>query len=998
MEGRIVSQFERALTVTVNDIEHIESQTYNGVGVIKVFFHPSANLQTSLAQVVAIAQTVLTSFPPGATPPLVLQYNASTVPILQLALSSKTLAEHELFDLANSFMRTQLATVQGAVLPYPFGGKFRQVMVDLDSRALQAKGLSPQNIVTALNQQNLILPTGTVKIGTLEYDVALNGSPKTIKEMNELPIKTMPGGSTIYIGDVAHVRDGFTPQSNIVRHDGHRAVLLSILKYGNASTLDIVDRVKAEVPRILAGLPPELELQTALDQSLFVRAAVDGVIHEAILAGCLTALMILLFLGSWRSTLIIAVSIPLAMLTSLSILSALGETINIMTLGGLALAVGILVDDATVEIENINRQLALGKPIQQAILDGARQIAVPTFVSTLCICIVFVPMFLLTGVARYLFVPLAEAVVFAMLASYFFSRTVVPTLAKYLLRAQDHTEASEPGRWNLLGRIHRGFEHMFSQLRDRYQGMLKRCLNVPLAFIALFLLGCVTSAALLPFVGRDFFPTVDAGQFKLHLRAKTGTRIEETARLCDLVETDIRTVIPANELETIIDNIGLPASGTNLSYNNSGTVGPADADIIVSLKADHRPTDEYIRKLRQRLPESFPGVVFYFLPADIVSQILNFGLPAPIDIQVVGRNIDANRKFALDLLEKLKQVTGIADLRIQQPMDQPKFDLTVDRTKAQQVGLSQKDVATSLLVALSGSFQTNPNFFLNWKNGVSYQVITQAPQYKIDSLQALANIPITGETGAKSEILGSLATLNRGAERAVASHWNVQPVIDIYGGVQSRDLGSVADEVKRIVDGSVKDLPKGSRLVVRGQIETMQSSFTGLLLGLIFAIVLIYLLIVVNFQSWLDPFIIITALPAALAGIVWMLFVTHTTVSVPALTGAIMAMGIATANSILIVSFAREQLADGLDSVSAALQAGFTRFRPVLMTALAMMIGMVPMSLGLGEGGEQNAPLGRAVIGGLLFATIATLFFVPTVFAVIHGWRARRRPPAPIPA
>jgi multidrug efflux pump subunit AcrB len=998
MEGRIVSQFERAMTVTVNDIEHIESQTYNGVGVIKVFFHPSANLQTSLAQIVAIAQTVIGAYPPGATPPLVLQYNASTVPILQLALSSKTLAEHELNDLANSFMRTQLATVQGAVLPFPYGGKFRQVMVDLDSRALQAKGLSPLDVVNALNQQNLILPTGTVKIGTLEYDVALNGSPRTIKEMNELPIKTVQGGSTIYIGDVAHVRDGFTPQTNIVRHDGQRAILLSILKYGNASTLDIVDRVKAEVPRMLAGLPPELELQTALDQSIFVRAAVDGVIHEAILAGCLTALMILLFLGSWRSTLIIAVSIPLAMLTSLSILSALGETINIMTLGGLALAVGILVDDATVEIENINRQFALGKPIQQAILDGARQIAVPTFVATLCICIVFVPMFLLTGVARYLFVPMAEAVVFAMLASYFFSRTVVPTLAKYLLRAEDHTNVKEPGRWDLLPRFHGRFEHMFSQLRGRYHAVLQRCLNVPLLFIGLFLLGCVTSAALLPFVGRDFFPTVDAGQFKLHLRAKTGTRIEETARLSDLVEAEIRAVIPADELETIIDNIGLPASGTNLSYNNSGTVGPADADIIVSLKGNHRPTDEYVRALRRRLPESFPGVVFYFLPADMVSQILNFGLPAPIDIQVIGRSLDANRKFALDLLEKLKQVTGIADLRIQQPMDQPKFDLTVDRTKAQQVGLSQKDVATSLLIALSGSFQTNPNFFLNWKNGVSYQVITQAPQYKIDSLQELSNIPITGETGAKSEILGSLATVSRGSERAVASHWNVQPVIDIYGGVQGRDLGGVADEVKKIVDASVKDLPKGSRLAVRGQVETMQSSFTGLLLGLIFAIVLIYLLMVVNFQSWLDPFIIITALPAALAGIVWMLFVTHTTVSVPALTGAIMAMGIATANSILVVSFARERLQEGADALTATMEAGFTRFRPVLMTALAMIIGMVPMSLGLGEGGEQNAPLGRAVIGGLLFATVATLFFVPVVFSVIHGWRARGRALAPVAA
>ncbi|HTT41170.1 MAG TPA: efflux RND transporter permease subunit [Burkholderiales bacterium] len=996
MEGRIVSQFERALTVTVNDIEHIESQTYNGTGVIKVFFHPSANIQTSLAQVVAISQTVLNNFPPGAVPPLILQYTASTVPILQLALSSKSLAEHELNDLANSFMRTQLATVQGAVLPFPYGGKVRQVLVDIDSRALQAKGLSPQDVVNTLNLQNLILPTGTVKIGPLEYDVALNGSPKSIQEMNELPIKTVQG-STIYLRDVAHVRDGFVPQQNVVRHDGQRAVLLTILKYGNASTLDIVDRVKAEIPRMQAALPPALELQTALDQSLFVRAAVHGVMYEAILAGCLTALMILLFLGSWRSTLIIAVSIPLAMLTSMSILSALGETINIMTLGGLALAVGILVDDATVAIENMSQHLEQGKSLEQAILDGAQQIAIPTFVSTLCICIVFVPMFLLTGVARYLFVPMAEAVVFAMLASYFFSRTLVPTLAKYLLRAEDHGESKrKPSRWNVLGRVHHGFEAGFARVRTSYRGLLERAMATPLVFIGLFLAGCAASVVLLPFVGSDFFPSVDAGQFKLHVRAKTGTRIEETARLCDLVEADIRNVIPPSEVETILDNIGLPTSGTNLSYNNSGTAGPADADIIVSLKSGHRPTDEYIRMLRRQLPESFPGVVFYFLPADIVSQILNFGLPAPIDIQVVGRDIEGNRKYALALLEKLKQVTGIADLRIQQPFDQPKLDLAVDRTKAQQIGLSQKDVATNLLVALSGSFQTSPSFYLNWKNGVSYQVITQAPQYRIDSLQTLANIPITGTGRAQPEILGNVASLTRGAERAVISHWNVQPVIDIYGGVQQRDLGGVADDVTAIVGESKKDLPKGSRLILRGQMETMHSSFTGLLFGLVFAIVLVYLLLVVNFQSWLDPFIIITALPAALAGIVWMLFVAHTRVSVPALTGAIMAMGIATANSILVVSFARERLQGGWDAVASAIDAGFTRFRPVLMTALAMIIGMVPMSLGLGEGGEQNAPLGRAVIGGLLLATVATLFFVPVVFATIHGWRAGRQSETPV--
>ncbi len=991
MEGRIVSNFERAMSATVSDIERIESQTYNGVGVVKVFFHQGANIQTGLAQVVAISQTMLVAFPPGATPPLILQYNASTVPILQLALSSKTLAEHELFDLANAFMRTQLATVQGAVLPFPYGGKFRQVMVDIDSRALQAKGLSPLDVVNAVNAQNLILPTGTAKIGTLEYDVALNGSPKTVAELNDLPIRTGPAG-TIYIRDVAHVRDGFQPQTNIVRHDGHRAVLLTILKYGKASTLDIVDRVRAELPRIKAGLPPELEMETALDQSLFVRAAVDGVIREAVLAGCLTALMILLFLGSWRSTLIIAVSIPLAILTSLTVLSALGETINIMTLGGLALAVGILVDDATVAIENISQHLEQGKALDEAILDGAQQIAIPTFVSTLSICIVFVPMFLLTGVARYLFVPMAEAVVFAMLASYFFSRTLVPTLAKYMLRIgvleHGHPRLSR----NPFVRFHHSFEHRFEAARNRYRDLLQRSMRHQKFFILLFLIGCVASAALLPWVGRDFFPSVDTGQFTLHVRAKTGTRIEETARLCDLVEIEIRKLIPPAELRTILDNIGLPSSGTNLSYNNSGTTGPADADIIVSLNKGHRPTDEYVRLLRQKLPELFPGTTLYFLPADIVSQILNFGLPAPIDIQVIGRNVQGNRQFTLKLLERLKQIPGIADLRVQQAFDQPRLDVAVDRTRAQQAGYSQHDVASSLLIALSGSFQTSPNFWLNPINGVSYNIITQAPQYRIDSLQALANIPLTASSGAaQPQILGNLATIGRSAERAVISHWNVQPTLDIFGSVQGRDLGGVADEINRIVGTSLKELPKGSRLIMRGQIETMQSSFDGLLFGLIFAIVLVYLLMVVNFQSWLDPFIIITALPAALAGIVWMLFATATTMSVPALTGAIMAMGIATANSILVVSFARQQLRAGADSASAAVEAGFSRFRPVLMTALAMVIGMVPMALGMGEGGEQNAPLGRAVIGGLVFATGATLFFVPVVFALIHGWLARGR-------
>ena len=994
MEGRIISSFERAMTATVNDIEHIESQTSNGVGVVKVFFHPSANIQTSLAQIVAVSQTMLGYFPQGTTPPLILQYSASTVPILSLALSSKSMAEHELNDTANSFMRTQLATVQGAVMPTPYGGKTRQVMVDIDPKLLQAKGLAPQDVVAALGQQNLILPTGLVKIGTLEYDVALNGSPRSVKELNDLPVRTVAGAGTVYIRDVANVRDGFQPQTNIVRHDGERAVLLTVLKYGSASTLDIVDRVKAELPRMQAALPPALIIQTALDQSLFVRAAVDGVIFEAVLAACLTALMILLFLGSWRSTLIIAITIPLSILTSIAILSALGETINIMTLGGLALAVGILVDDATVAIENISQHLEQGKALEPAILEGAQQIAVPTFVSTLCICIVFVPMFLLTGVARYLFVPLAMAVVFAMLASYFFSRTLVPTLAKYLLRAHYGADAAEPGRWNLAAHVHRGFEAGFARLRSGYRAALLRSMGRPLLFAAAVLVGCAVSAALLPWVGRDLFPAVDAGQFKLHLRAKTGTRIEETARLCELVEAHIRSSVPAQELDSILDNIGMPSSGTNLTYNNSGTIGPADADIIVSLKQGHRPTETYIRALRAQLPQEFPGISFAFLPADIVSQILNFGLPAPIDIQVIGRNVEANRKFALDLLERIKSVPGIADLRIQQPFDQPRLDVAVDRTKAHQAGFTERDIASNLLITLSGSFQTSPTFFLNPKTGVSYNVITQAPPYRMDSLQALANIPINAAGGTQSDILGSFATVTRGVERALVSHWNVQPVIDLYASVQGRDLGGVADEVTRIVEDSMKDLPKGARLIVRGQVETMLSSFKGLLWGLIFAIVLVYLLMVVNFQSWLDPFIIITALPAALAGIVWMLFVTHTTLSVPALTGAIMAMGIATANSILVVSFARERLQAGDDATSAAVEAGFNRFRPVLMTALAMIIGMLPMSLGLGEGGEQNAPLGRAVIGGLLFATLATLFFVPVVFAAIHRWRVRGRAPA----
>jgi len=990
MGDRITSVTERALTTLVDDIEHIESQSLNGIVVVKVFFQPNANINRAIAQVTAISQTQLRFLPPGTTPPLVIAYNASTVPILQLALSSHSLSEQQLFDYGANFIRTRLITVPGAAVPFPYGGKQRQVQVDLNTTALQSKGLSPLDVVNAISAQNLILPSGTAKIGPFEYNVKMNGSPETIAELNNLPIKTV-GSTTIYIRDVAHVRDGFPPQTNIARVDGERATLLTIQKAGNASTLDIISGIKGMLPQIESGLPTALRIRMLADQSLFVLASIHGVLREAIIAACLTGLMILVFLGSWRSTLIIAVSIPLSILTSIICLSALGETINIMTLGGLALAVGILVDDATVEIENINRNIALGKEIEHAILDGAQQIAVPAFVSTLAICIVFVPMFFLTGVARYLFVPLAEAVSFAMLASYLLSRTVVPTMAKYLLRGHE-AEASHLAErsGNPLVRMQIRFEEGFEGFRERYHRLLERSMHRRRAFLVGFLAVCVASLVLLvPWLGQDFFPSVDSGQFKLHLRARTGTRIEETARLCDLVEQSIREQIPPDQVSSIIDNIGLPYSGINLSYSTSAPIGPADADILVSLAEKHRPTEKYVHDLRVTLANDFPGVSFAFLPADIVSQILNFGLPAPIDIQLIGYDLEGNRQFADQLLQRLRYVPGTVDMRIQQPFDQPRLHIYVDRTKADMVGFTQRDVASNLLISLSGSFQTSPAFWLNPKNGVSYAVATQTPQYRVDSLQGLENIPVTGSSKATPQILGSLATITRGAEAGVVSHYDIQPVIDIYGSVQGRDLGAVSRDVKRIIEEMRKDLPRGTQLVVRGQVQTMRSSYLGLLGGLVFSILLVYLLIVVNFQSWLDPFIIIAALPAALAGIAWFLFVTGTTLSVPALTGSIMCMGVATANSILVVSFAKEQMEEGKDALGAALQAGFTRFRPVLMTALAMIIGMVPMALGLGEGGEQNAPLGRAVIGGLLCATAATLFFVPVLFSVLHGWRTR---------
>jgi len=988
MANRLVVLNERSLTLTVNDIEHIESESLNGTAVIKIFFQPGANIATALSQATAMCQTQLRQMPPGTTPPFIMQYSASSVPILRIGLSGQGLSEQRLFDLGANFIRVQLADVEGAAIPWPLGGKQRQVQVDLNTEALQAKGLSPNDIVNAINVQNLILPSGTSKIGQYEYDVETNGSPLTTAELNDLPVKTV-GNTVIYIHDVAQVRDGFPPQTNIVRVNGQRAALMTVLKTGNASTLDIISRIKAELPMIQKGLPPQLQTHFLADQSLFVRAAIQGVIREMLIAALLTAAMILLFLGSWRSTVIIAVSIPLSILTSLTVLSALGQTINIMTLGGFALAVGILVDDATVEIENINRNIAMNKEILQAILDGASQIAVPAFVSTLAICIVFVPMFFLTGVARHLFIPLAEAVSFAMLASYLLSRTLVPTMARYLLRGHEHdadaSSLAAQARRHLLARLQLRFEHAFERLRGRYKRGLQVCLHHR-ARLALGVIGAALASFLLfPWLGQDFFPRVDSGQFTLHLRAPTGTRIEETARLCDMVEATIRQEVPPQEITSIIDNVGLPYSSVNLSYSNSAPIGTGDADILVSLTHDHHPVAEYLRRLRLRLAREYPGVTFYVLASDMVSQILNFGLPAPINVQVVGQQLAANRQFADTLVGRIKRVPGVVDLHVQEPFNLPRLQIDIDRTRTAQVGFTPRDVANNLLVSLSGSFQTTPTFWLDPKTGVSYSITTQTPQYRVDSLQDLEDIPVTNSTGAPPQILSNLASISRASSMAAVSHYNVQPVINIYGSAQGRDLGGVAGEIDRIVEASQKDLPRGSRTIVRGQIETMRSSFAGLLAGLVFSIVLVYLLIVVNFQSWLDPLIIISALPTALAGIVWFLFSTHTTISVPALIGSVMCVGVATSNSILVVSFAKEKLAEGLNASAAALEAGFTRFRPVIMTALAMIIGMVPMALGFGEGAEQNAPLGRAVIGGLLFATVATLFFVPTVFSIMHG-------------
>jgi multidrug efflux pump subunit AcrB len=1127
MASRIVLTTERVAQTTVNDVEHTESQSLNGIGVVKYFFQPKADERLSYGQITGISQTQLKNLPPGTTPPFILAYNASTVPIIQLALSSDSMSESEIFDVANNEIRTALATVPGASIPYPYGGKQREVQVDLDPQALRSKGLSGGDVVSAISAQNLILPAGTQKIGELEYFIGVNASPLKIEEMNDLPINGSNGQVT-YIRDVAHVYDGAPPQTNIARLEGKRAALMTVLKNGSASTLDIINSIKSKLPQIQQLAGSALKIEPIGDQSVFVRASISGVVREATIAACLTGLMILLFLGSWRSTLIIFFSIPLSILASIACLAALGETINIMTLGGLALAVGILVDDATVTIENINSHLEEGAEVRAAILEGARQIALPALVSTLSICIVFVPMFLLAGIAKYLFVPMAEAVVFAMLASYLLSRTLIPTLAMYWLKkhegggekkadggqdgqqdgdsgaraegrsdgqpderhegqqdaqggAQGHgqggkgqkgsdeqpregevSEASvaraidqqaaerkaaeekaaadekarqkravEEARRNQRGhgfggkvlgvlrkpldwmkRFQQGFEHRFERIRGGYHRILEAAMHSGMRFAALFLAAMVLSAILafplghyLPGLGQDFFPIVDAGQIKLHFRARTGLRIEETAALCDAVEAKIRQVIPGKELESVVDNIGLPYSGINLAYSTSAPVGPNDADIFIALKPDHKPSAGYQRTLRAALAESFPSVTFAFLPADIVSQTLNFGLPSPIDVQVSGKDVEADRNYADELLQKMRAIPGAVDLRVQQPYDYPKFDVTVDRAKAQELGLTQLNVASNMLVSLSGSFQTSPSFWIDPKSGTQYQVVAQTPQSRLDTLNDLQTTPITGSnsssassssaalqaaassplSGANSQLLANVATVRRDVAPAVVSHYDAQTVFDIYGSADGADLGFIASEVNKILKDTKGHVPKGSQVAVRGQVQTMTESFNGLLLGLLGAILLVYLLIVVNFQSWLDPFIIITALPAALAGIVWMLFLSHTTVSVPALTGAIMCMGVATANSVLVISFARERMDAGDDAFTAASQAGFSRFRPVMMTALAMIIGMIPMALSLGEGAEQNAPLGRAVIGGLVFATVATLLFVPTVFVLIHG-------------
>jgi multidrug efflux pump subunit AcrB len=981
MEGRLTTPFEKAATTLVDNIEHMESTTYNGVSVIKLFLQPGASVDTANAQVTAVSQYELRQLPPGTLPPEIINFSASSVPILQLGVSGKGLDEQQLADLSQNAVRPQLVTVPGAVLPLPYGGKSPQISVNMDQNLMQSKGVSPGDLLAALNAQNVVMPSGTAKVGPVEYDVRTNSAPRTIDELDMLPIKKV-NGAIVYVRDVATVSSGYAFQTNIVRQDGHRGVLITVLKAGNASTLSVVKGIRALLPRVLQIVPPNFKITALSDQSVFVRGAVSGVIREAVIAAALTALMILLFLGSWRSTIIIAISIPLSILSSVIVLSLVGQTINTMTLGGLALAVGILVDDATVTIENIERFLENGYELREAILEGAAQIAVPALVSTLCICIVFLPMFFLEGVSRYLFAPLAEAVMFAMIASYILSRTLVPTLAMYLLRPKEHGATRNP-----LVHFQRAFEAGFERVRGGYQVLLTRLVFARRLFVPAFLGICLCGFVLLPFLGQDFFPSTDSGEFILHMRARTGTRIEETARLADQIEASIRSKIPGREVNNILDNLGLPYSPYNTMHLTSGVIGAEDGDILVSLNEKHHPTANYVRQLRRDLPREFPGTEFYFLPADITTQILNFGLPAPIDIQLQSDDVEASTRQATAMLDELRQVPGLTDLRIQQPMDYPTLNVDVDRTKAEQGGYTTRDVAQSMLNSLSSSFQITPMFFLNYKNGVAYNLAAQTPQYHMNTLQDIQNIPVSSSLAAPRatpEVLGDLTSIQRGHEMAVVSHYNIRRVIDIYGAVQDRDLGAVAKRVEAIIHRHQNQLPRGMFVTLRGQVQTMRSSYLSLLGGLAFAIVLVYMLIVVNFQSWLDPFIIITALPAALAGIVLFLFLTHTTLSVPALMGAIMCMGVATANSILVVAFAKSRLAENGDAILAAIEAGATRFRPVCMTALAMIIGMVPMALGLGDGGEQNAPLGRAVIGGLMCATVATLVFVPAVFAMLH--------------
>ncbi|WP_415752929.1 efflux RND transporter permease subunit [Pseudomonas putida] len=983
MAGRISTVFQRLLTASVNDIEHIESNTYPGVGVVKIFFQPGVDIAVANAQITAASQVALRQMPAGIQPPVILNYNAATVPILQLALSGEGLSEQQLFDLGMNTVRTPLITVPGVVMPLPYGGKQRQVQIDVNPEALQARGLSAQDVSAALAAHNILVPIGTQKIGELEYTMQLNGAPSAIDELGMLPVKVV-NGSTIYLRDVADVHDGNAPQTNIVHVDGSRSVLMSVLKNGSASTLAIVDGIRQQIETLKPGWPEALNVQPINDQSLFVRAAINGVVLEGAIAAALTSVMILLFLGSWRSTVIIAVSIPLAILGSLTILAALGETLNLMTLGGLALAIGILVDDATVTIENVNWHLEQGKDVETSILDGARQIVTPAFVSLLCICIAFVPMFFLEGVSRYLFVPMAEAVIFAMICSFILSRTLVPTMAKYLLKPhQAHGKPQSPSR-NPLVRFQRGFEVRFEQLRQRYQSVLEAALRRRKAFLLGFMAVVMLSFGLVPFIGSNFFPSVDSGQVLMHVRVPVGTRVEETASRFAEIEEAIRSVIPAEEINTLVDNIGLPPSNINLTYNNTGVMGSQDGDFQIALRPGHQPTEDYVRKLREVLPERFPDSTFSFPPADIVSQILNFGAPAPIDIQIRGNNVDANFEYAQHLLKKIRTVPGLADARILQSNKAPVFNVDLDRTQAQLLDLTTRDVTNSLLVNLAGSSQVAPTYWLNPANGVSYPIVLQTPQPRLDSLSALANLPVGNGSSANITTLGAVADFERTTGSGMVSQYNVQPMVQIHAATQDRDLGAVAKDIRRIISEMSEEVPRGSTVNLMGQVQTMDRAFSGLLLGLLGAVVLIYLLIVINFQSWLDPAVIVSGLSAALAGIVWMLFATGTTLSVPALTGAIMCMGVATANSVLVISFARERLEELKDATAAALEAGIARLRPVLMTALAMILGMLPMALGMGEGGEQNAPLGRAVIGGLLFATVATLLFVPVLFSLVH--------------